>query len=668
MVRGTTMANKTRSRSKGGGSGCSDSPLIDLTSYGFSRGSGKKRAASAAAPPPTAATATPADGGDVPDDDDDDDDDGSPPKRARPEEDGGGTITSAGDDDGGGGGGGGGVCDPSSSSSPPPSLEGMADACVDAILLAGVVGGRQQRLRRKEQRGDDVRVGGLGESVGVGVGVGDDDVAGRGTRRGGGGCAGSSPPPPGPAGGGSSVRSHPPAARSDASTSTTTTPGDRVRTLALVRVGDPHQIACSTAVARWRGGPPPPTAARVGDPGPRPVFPGAVLGRMSSNGRRPEFVDLGIPVSAAGISRRHLEVLSVWAGPPAGDGGGVAGVDRARGTTTPRGAPAVSSSASSSAPLPSSAPPPSSSTRHHPSMLVRVHEKSTNGAKFHRTRRGVRTSTYVPQGGRISLRIGDAIEFYSNDGFSYCVVGLALFYSHVGFSYCVVGSALRPRGGDGGGDDGASVAGMIGDDDVGVGTEEASGGGNGPDVVVVVVGGGGGGGGPPSSDAVVPSSRGTSATRRNDELGADHGGALHSAAASAASTAVARDRTRESREATYVVKSTGASVPEAVGSGPVSAVACDRLECMELSQETISLAKMIGGGVPDVVYSSSGSTTAAASSLTVEANQSTGMKVDDHSSVANYQTNEDAAPMEQGDYVKVLYEVPDMFGDIRKEW
>jgi hypothetical protein len=153
---------------------------------------------------------------------------------------------------------------------------------------------------------------------------------------------------------------------------------------------------------------------------------------------------------------------------------------------------------------------------------------------------------------------------------------------------------------------------------------------------------------------------------------------LHSAAASAASTAVARDRTRDdveapvcaetSREATHVVKSTGASVPEAVGSGPVSAVACDRLECMELSQETISLAKMIGGGVPDVVYSSSGSTTAAASSLTVEANQSTGMKVDDHSSVANYQTNEDAAPMEQGDYVKVLYEVPDMFGDIRKEW
>ena len=187
MVRGTTMANKTRSRSKGGGSGCSDSPLIDLTSYGFSRGSGKKRAASAATPP-----ATPADGGDVPDDDDDDDDDddGSPPKRARPEEDGGGTITSAGDDDGSGAGGGC-VCDPSSSSSPPPSLGGMADACVDAILLAGVVGGRQQRLRRKEQRGDDVRVGGLGGSVGVGVG--DDDVAGRGTRRGGGDAPGLPP-------------------------------------------------------------------------------------------------------------------------------------------------------------------------------------------------------------------------------------------------------------------------------------------------------------------------------------------------------------------------------------------------------------------------------------------------------------------------------------------
>jgi hypothetical protein len=72
-----------------------------------------------------------------------------------------------------------------------------------------------------------------------------------------------------------------------------------------------------------------------------------------------------------------------------------------------------------------------------------------------------------------------------------------------------------------------------------------------------------------------------------------------------------------------------------------------------------------GWDVPDAVNLSSVSAAAAA---TVKANESTGMMGGDNSSVANDQTNNDAAPVGKGDYVKVSYKVQDMFGNMREEW
>jgi hypothetical protein len=57
-------------------------------------------------------------------------------------------------------------------------------------------------------------------------------------------------------------------------------------------------------------------------------------------------------------------------------------------------------------------------------MIIKVYEKATNGIHIYRTRKGERKGTYVPQGQQIVLRIGDAIQFYSKPVYPYCVVGL----------------------------------------------------------------------------------------------------------------------------------------------------------------------------------------------------------------------------------------------------
>jgi hypothetical protein len=115
-----------------------------------------------------------------------------------------------------------------------------------------------------------------------------------------------------------------------------------------------------------------------------------------------------------------------------------------------------------------------------------------------------------------------------------------------------------------------------------------------------------------------------------------------------------------SQETISLVNDACGDVPEVANSGPPSANALDR-PC-----DAASLAKTTGRNIPEIVTSGSISKIAAASTA-LGTNNSTGMK-GDNTPLTICQPNDVVTPVERGDYVKVLYEEADMFGDLRKEW
>ena len=175
----------------------------------------------------------------------------------------------------------------------------------------------------------------------------------------------------------------------------------RANALGLVRVQDPHAITCSTAVAQYKSKPFDPTSATSKNDAKR-VFPGAILGRASAKVKS-NFVDLGISNSAAGISRHHVKVLAVK--------GLVEGVNN--GSSSQLSQTSTNTSGSTNDPQFIT-----------PTLTIQVDEKSSNGVQVHKTKRGHRGEKYLGQGCQETLRIGDAIVFFSNEHLHYCVVGL----------------------------------------------------------------------------------------------------------------------------------------------------------------------------------------------------------------------------------------------------
>ena len=186
---------------------------------------------------------------------------------------------------------------------------------------------------------------------------------------------------------------------------------NNIQALALVRVIDPHEITCSTAVAN----------ARRQDQKqqqnitkqqpswtPRRIFNGAILGRSSSSANaKPNFVDLGVSNMCKGVSRNHITVLNVRVTTDS--------------TTMVQESPnrlsqtsAASSSTKSSAAIQSE----------QSTVTLQVSENASNGITVHRSRRGSRKVAFLTKGEKMTLRVGDAIEFYSDEKLYYCVVGL----------------------------------------------------------------------------------------------------------------------------------------------------------------------------------------------------------------------------------------------------
>jgi len=182
----------------------------------------------------------------------------------------------------------------------------------------------------------------------------------------------------------------------------------RANALGLVRVPNPHQIACTSAVAKYKDLPYDPATSEA-----KRIFPNAILGRSSSK-TKSNFVDLGISNKAPGISRNNIKVVEVR---------GLTDGDSSTITTTAvaAGSPVRDDSQQSQA---STASVASSTTRHQPTMTIQVYEKC-NGVEVYKTRRGERSNgAYLPAEKQSTLRIGDAIEFISNERIAFCVVGL----------------------------------------------------------------------------------------------------------------------------------------------------------------------------------------------------------------------------------------------------
>ncbi|KAL7456237.1 hypothetical protein ACHAWC_007759 [Mediolabrus comicus] len=173
------------------------------------------------------------------------------------------------------------------------------------------------------------------------------------------------------------------------------------QSLALVRVMDPHEITCSTAVANARRQQSKQQQQQTLTP--RRLFDGAILGRSSSSATaNANFVDLGIRNKCLGISRNHITILKV----------------RTAGEMQQHTSLSQTSVASSSN---------ASVNSHHcdqSTVLLQVSENASNGVQIHRTKRGARNVTYLKRGDKLTLRVGDAIQFYSTENFYYCVVGL----------------------------------------------------------------------------------------------------------------------------------------------------------------------------------------------------------------------------------------------------
>ena len=188
--------------------------------------------------------------------------------------------------------------------------------------------------------------------------------------------------------------------------------------LGLVRVADPYQMTCNDAVTQARkllfdpkGG----TFinntfdvdAGSGMALPRRVQAGNYLGRSSSgrSSSRPKFfLDLGMGHLLEGISRKHVKIIEVN------------GVNADESQKELQQTPLSQISAATSA---------SASGSSSPSILVEVDSKATNGVVIHYTRKGERKATFLEPGKQKSLKIGDAIEFFSKVNISFCVVGLS---------------------------------------------------------------------------------------------------------------------------------------------------------------------------------------------------------------------------------------------------
>jgi len=183
----------------------------------------------------------------------------------------------------------------------------------------------------------------------------------------------------------------------------------RANALGLVRVPNPHQIACTSAVAKYKDLSYDPEISDA-----KRIFPNAILGRSSSK-TKSNFVDLGISNKAPGISRNNIKVVEVR-GLTDGDSSTTV-------TAVAAASPVREESQQSQASTASVAS--SSTTRHQqPTMTIQVYEKC-NGVEVYKTRRGERSNgAYLPAEKQSTLRIGDAIEFISNERIAFCVVGL----------------------------------------------------------------------------------------------------------------------------------------------------------------------------------------------------------------------------------------------------
>ncbi|KAK1744280.1 hypothetical protein QTG54_004813 [Skeletonema marinoi] len=191
---------------------------------------------------------------------------------------------------------------------------------------------------------------------------------------------------------------------------------NNIQALALVRVINPHEITCSTAVANARHQDQKQKqqnndAKQQQSWTPRRIFNGAILGRSSSSANaKPNFVDLGISNRCMGISRNHITILNVRVKS-----------DNTLPNTVDESQNIVSSqtSATSSASKNSIISQSDQST-----VTLQVSGNASNGVNVHRTKRGSRKITFLSQGEKMTLRVGDALEFYSTEKLYYCVVGL----------------------------------------------------------------------------------------------------------------------------------------------------------------------------------------------------------------------------------------------------
>lgn len=179
--------------------------------------------------------------------------------------------------------------------------------------------------------------------------------------------------------------------------------------LALVRVIDPHEITCSTAVANARRQDSKQhnttTKQQQQSWTPRPIFNGAILGRSSSSANaKSNFVDLGIGNRCMGISRNHITILTVRVKSSV--------VDESTSQNLSQTSAASSSTKNSTSQCDQS------------TVTLQVSDNASNGVNVHRTKRGSRKATFLSKGEKMTLRVGDALEFYSNEKLCYCVVGL----------------------------------------------------------------------------------------------------------------------------------------------------------------------------------------------------------------------------------------------------
>ena len=180
--------------------------------------------------------------------------------------------------------------------------------------------------------------------------------------------------------------------------------------LALVRVIDPHEITCSTAVANARRQDQKQqrntTTKQQQSWTPKQIFNGAILGRSSSSAHsKPNFVDLDIGNRCMGISRNHITILTV----------------RVKSDNTVSTNTILEESQNN---LSQTSTTSHQSDQFQSTVTLQVSNSASNGVNVHRTKRGSRKVTFLSKSEKMTLRVGDALEFYSNEKLYFCVVGL----------------------------------------------------------------------------------------------------------------------------------------------------------------------------------------------------------------------------------------------------